>query len=85
MIKIDVEGAELEVIAGLGDLGNVEHLFVECNARALRLAGHTPDHLVAAIETRGLRNINVIDEFHAQVTAWPPNPMSLYTNLHCTR
>ncbi len=65
VIKIDVEGAEVEALAGLGDTvgraGPRLRAFVECNPPALRKAGTSRDRLWRALEECGLEP-RVIDE-----------------------
>jgi FkbM family methyltransferase len=83
-VKMDVEGAEPAVIRGFTGLAGVDDLFVECNAQALRLGGHSPEKLVSLIRGAGLGEIVVIDEFENLITSWPVATDSPFVNLHCT-
>lgn len=84
VVKIDVEGAELRVLAGFHRLREAEHLFTECYPSGLASAGATSEQLVRAILDAGLRKIVVIDEFSKSIHGWPPIGNSPFTNLHCS-
>lgn len=64
VVKIDVEGAELDVIRGARETiarAPDLQLFAECNPEALARGGATPEQLWAALEDAGLAP-RVIDE-----------------------
>jgi len=70
VIKIDVEGAEMDVLLGLKRLigeGGVRELFVEVHPRRLAAAGQDEAQLVRWLESRGLRLVSRKrrgEEFH---------------------
>jgi FkbM family methyltransferase len=62
IVKIDVEGAELEVLrgmAGLAGRSNAPYLLVECCPHTLAAYGHTTGELVSLLEEYGYAVYNV--------------------------
>jgi len=58
IVKIDVEGAELDVLVGMERLirhGSVRELFIEVHPIQLATAGHDEAELVRWLESRGFR------------------------------
>jgi FkbM family methyltransferase len=89
VIKIDVEGAELEALAGMerviAEAAPALRLFVEYNPPALAAAGVAPDALPARLRELGLEP-RVIDERTRSVQPFaglPPGEP--YVNLVCER
>jgi FkbM family methyltransferase len=83
VVKVDVEGAELDVLAGMDHPPRV--LFIECNPPALRRAGSSPEALWDAIEGMGLRP-QVIDEAAGVLRGRDALPAGdHYSNLVCER
>ena len=92
VLKLDVEGFELEALAGLGsylDPKVTTHLFVEIMPRAQRASGHTTRDLLAFVAENGYR-------IFGTETPWkdreilPENHQALedelgetYTTIHC--
>ncbi len=62
-VKIDVEGAELEVLAGMDKTlaSGCRSMLVEWNPRLLILAGHSPDALPRALARHGFA-LTVLDQ-----------------------
>lgn len=70
VLKIDVEGAELAVLAGAVDTitrAARAALLIELNPRALAAAGHNGADLVAALEALGL-DVGFVDEASGEVS-----------------
>ena len=61
LAKIDVEGFELEVLRGAGDLlgRQIEHLFVELHPPQLAALGQSPGEVEDLLRTRGYRQREV--------------------------
>lgn len=57
VVKIDVEGAEMDVLFGMEQLlrGSVRELFVEIHPGLLRIAHRSEDELVRWLDSRGFR------------------------------
>jgi FkbM family methyltransferase len=87
VIKLDVEGGELDALAGLEATihraGPELRLFVECNPSALAEAGASPEALWAALERLGLEP-QVIDEAAGALRGREAlHSVSGYANLVC--
>jgi FkbM family methyltransferase len=90
VIKIDVEGGELDALAGMG--GTIAaaaaglRVFVECNPDALQRAGASSAALVARLRELGLEPA-VIDEATRELRPVEGDPAAgrQYVNLVCTR
>lgn len=70
VLKIDVEGAELAVLAGAADTiarAREATLLVELNPKALAAGGHTGAELVATLEALGLE-VGFVDEASGRVS-----------------
>jgi FkbM family methyltransferase len=70
VMKIDVEGAELAVLAGAAatiDRATVATVLVELNPKALAAGGHSGADLLTALEDLGLE-VGFIDETRGEVT-----------------
>lgn len=70
VIKVDVEGAEQEVLAGMRGLLGRSHgatVLVEWNPEALRWAGTPPDTLPDLMLELGVKDLTVLDEHAAKV------------------
>lgn len=95
LIKLDAEGAELEVLDGLRGLlarstGAV--LIVEWNPRCLVAAGRGPEELPAMLREIGLSEISVLDDYWEQnvrsldsaeeSSAVSQRPSNWYVNLY---
>ena len=78
VIKMDVEGAELEALAGMSaTLANASPeltMFVERNPAVLRRAGHTPEELDEALRAQGF-----------VIEALEEEDEGAYVNLVCRR
>lgn len=90
VVKIDVEGGELEALAGmeatLARAAADVSLFAELNPEALARAGATPADLLARLEALGLES-RAIDERARNLVA-PDDPAlagARYVNLLCRR
>jgi FkbM family methyltransferase len=61
LAKIDVEGFELEVLRGAGDLlgRQIEHIYVELHPPQLKALGQSPDEVEDLLRTRGYRKRQV--------------------------
>jgi len=96
LVKIDVEGAELEVLAGMTgwlEAGAPPALVVEWNPRALRAAGVEPGELPRALERLGYA-LELLDpvpvrpgsvERALELLAAGGLPAAWYANLHARR
>jgi len=97
LVKIDVEGAEFEVLEGMRDLVSGEDpsvLIVEWNPACLRNAGRDPLELPRCLEGLGFTNISVLDDrrrlvrsvsdTHEEIAGGSPPPW-WYVNLWATR
>lgn len=96
IVKIDVEGAELEVLGGMRRLleeSPTVRLVVEWNPACLRAAGHDPGRLPLELRERGFK-LTVLDERTASGRAVEEILSELeretldpvwYGNLVCTR
>ena len=84
VIKLDVEGAELEALRGLErTLAAGPRLFVECNPDALERAGSAPGELVAHLRQRGYE-VSVIDEDRRTLVPFDEaETLQPYVNLLC--
>lgn len=84
--KIDVEGAEVAVIHGMGDgLDSICDIFAECNPAGLMAAGESPEALIRELE-RGGFSIEVIDDKEAKVERWPADLTGrAHVNFHAHR
>lgn len=79
LVKIDVEGAELEVLAGMKGLLAASPgaaLVVEWNPACLRAAGHPPEELPATLVELGFA-VTVLDEEGGQ-----PQDLSTFLATH---
>lgn len=97
LVKIDVEGAEFEVLDGMRDLVSGEDpsvLIVEWNPACLRNAGQDPLELPRCLEELGFTEISVLDDRRRRVRsvedtreeiAGRPPPPWWYVNLWATR
>lgn len=66
LVKIDVEGAEVEVLSGMGEvLPHVKRLYVEVHPNLLRNAGHTPSEVLAVLADAGF-TMHVIPDHRSQ-------------------
>jgi FkbM family methyltransferase len=85
-LKVDVEGGELRVLDGLGDLvarSPAFALLIEYNPAAQRAAGHAPRELVERLQQLGLSVDRIAPDGRL---AGPPAPESTETvNLLCRR
>jgi FkbM family methyltransferase len=97
LVKIDVEGAEFEVLEGMGDLVSGEGpsvLIVEWNPACLRNAGRDPLELPQCLERLGFTDIKVLDDrrqrvrsvsdAQEEIVSGSPPPW-WYVNLWATR
>lgn len=72
VIKIDVEGAEIEVLGGMRQLlerSPGATVIVEWNPACLKGAGHNPMDLPRFLQELGLRDISVLDDQAGHVKA----------------
>jgi FkbM family methyltransferase len=82
-MKIDVEGAELEALAGLERTIRRSpglQLFIECNPGALAAAGASPEELVGRLLGLGLEPM-VIDEERRELRPFAGTGAAPYVNL----
>jgi len=89
VVKVDVEGAEPAVLAGmqrtLEAAGADLTLFVECNPGALEAAGSSADELVALLRSFGF-GVSWLDEAERRVVPYEgPVWSGEYANLACRR
>jgi len=88
VIKIDAEGAELEVLAGMSRTlttsGSKQVVIVESNPHALKSAGHGPGEIVDCLRGHGFE-VSVIDDDAGELTAAHELTLEHCTNLYCTR
>ena len=87
VIKIDVEGGEIEALAGLERAirrSAQVKLFVECNPPALEAAGASERQLVERLEGMGLE-VFTIDEAGGQLVPFTGVGSEPYVNLLATR
>ena len=87
VMKIDVEGAELEALAGLERTiaGSPSlKLFLECNPGALASAGASVEGLAARLESLGL-TVQTIDEGGRSLQPGIDLRGEPYVNLYCAR
>jgi FkbM family methyltransferase len=97
LVKIDVEGAEFEVLDGMRDLVSSEDpsvLIVEWNPACLRNAGQDPLELPRCLAELGFTNISVLDDrrrlvrsvsdTQEEIDSGSPPPW-WYVNLWATR
>ncbi len=87
VVKIDVEGAELDVLDGMTT--TVERaanmtLFVECNPDALAVAGRSPAELLGRLDELGF-DVRAIDERHRSLGPVDAARIEGYVNLYCVR
>ena len=89
VVKLDVEGGEVEVLQGMGStlsrVGPGFVLFAECNPEALRRAGHSADELMAALRAAGLEPQVVEEDARALAPVRPLAAGERYVNLLCRR
>ena len=97
LVKVDVEGAEFEVLEGMGDLlsdADAPVLVVEWNPACLQNAGRDPLELPRCLEELGFTNISVLDDRRGAVRSVPEvreeivsgsPPPWWYVNLWATR
>jgi FkbM family methyltransferase len=84
VVKIDVEGAEMLVMAGMRRLlASARVLIVECAPQLL--ADATPADLVQQVRAFGFRSIVVNDDRRCTREPWPTAIRSESVNFFCTR
>jgi FkbM family methyltransferase len=92
VVKIDVEGHELAVLAGLGDALRAAEdmrLLVELNPRMQQAAGHAPEDLVAELQRLGFETFLLDDWARRFVRLRRPADWragcreDAYANLYC--
>lgn len=88
LMKIDVEGAELDVLKGgdafwqkVRERGSF-YLFIESNAAALERAGTTPTELLEQLTQKGFQ-VSMIDEDHKRLTPVDGRLQAGCWNLYC--
>lgn len=89
VVKLDLEGGEVEALRGMGQtLARARRLrlFVECNPRALSIAGSEPAELLGLLTAAGFE-VRVIDEEARRLR--PPETalcdLRAHVNLYCER
>lgn len=90
LIKVDVEGGELDVLAGIPSLlRRKPRMLVELNPGALRRSGRTAHELVRTLHELGFR-LSVLDDVYGRVTdvetvlaELDSLPQDWYANLAC--
>jgi len=89
VLKIDVEGAEVKVLRGMGPLLATDRpmtIFVECLPKALHAAGDSPAELGLHLAEAGF-SIDLIDEETERLVPYPADEMAAigYGNFVCRR
>lgn len=89
VVKIDVEGAEVQALAGMSRLlagTRPMTIVAECNPAGLERMGSTPLALVRGLEERGFR-VTAIDETNRRLLPWREglDGAAAYVNLHAVR
>ena len=89
VIKMDIEGAELQALAGMEK--TLSHpckttLFIECNPVSLRLGGSSPGALLRRLENFGFR-VWIIDEQEGRLfpAVGQLEALKKYVNLYCVQ
>lgn len=70
LIKLDVEGAEVEVLAGAKDFlkkAKKVRLLVECHPRTLAFFSQTPEGLVRSLKSLGFKPKKIVSEFEKKI------------------
>jgi FkbM family methyltransferase len=89
VVKIDVEGAEIEALDGMSRLlaaGAPMTLVAECNPAGLARMGASPEALVRRLEEHGFR-VAAVDEAGRRLLPWEHGVAAAagYVNLHAVR
>lgn len=88
VVKLDVEGAELEALRGMQRLLEGERaprtLFVECHPELLYRAGSSKEELLEWLASAGYR-VEWIDEANGRTAPLTEPWTEDYVNLHCLR